>query len=264
MPAPAYTTNPEGATPDTPRSDSSWYSAFATEADGSAKARPAASASPASENAIPDALDTLTASDIPGPHTRNNVDGATLPALLHLQHAELERLVRDNERLMDRIETLLQIQGREQILRQQMQNQVDRIGEQIKLAPPTEALEAVRREARAGVTEEIKPVLMAILDALERFADKSASKAPAMTAEPDDDPYQGEDYGNLPAILTRPLHELMDDGRDPGRFNSSASQHRPRKPLFHNRKRTRTEGHNDRESAAGTTSPFTWTTVFSS
>lgn len=262
MPAPAYTANPEGATADTPRSDSSWYSAFATETDDGAKARPAASANPASDSPIPDALDALTASDIPGPHTRNSVDGATLPALLHLQHAELERLVKDNERLMDRIETLLQIQGREQILRQQMQNQVDRIGEQMKLAPPAEALDAVRREARAGVTEEIKPVLMAILDALERFADKSGSKASAETAEPAD-PFQGEDYGNLPAILTRPLNELMDDGSDPGRSNSSASRRRPRKALFHNRKRTRPETLTDLESTAGP-GPFTWTTVFSS
>jgi len=256
MPAPAYTAHPEGAAADTSRSDSSWYSAFATATDGVAKAESA------SDGAIPDALETLTASDIPGPHTRNSVDGATLPALLHLQHTELERLVRDNERLMDRIETLLQIQGREQILRQQMQNQVDRIGEQIKLAPPTEALEAVRREARAGVTEEIKPVLMAILDALERFAEKSDAKASVEKAEPAD-PFQGEDYGNLPAILTRPLNELMDDGSDPGRSNSNASRRRPRKTLFQNRKRTRSEAPIDQESAVGP-GPFTWTTVFSS
>ncbi len=261
MPAPAPTTAAKDTGTDASQTATSWYSAF-TPISADATNRPAV------DPADPDPLDTLTLSDIPGPHARTGTDGATLPALLHLQHTELERLVRDNGRLMDRIETLLQIQGREQVLRQQLQNQVDRIDERIKLTPPAEkleaeTLEAVRREARAGVTEEIKPVLMAILDALEHFAGKPGGKAASAEHSAPGDPFLGEDYGKLPAILTRPLDELMGDGDDPERSNTGASRRRPRKTLFQNRKRARPALPAERESVAGT-GPFTWTTVLSS
>ena len=277
MSAPAYTADSKSDSTETSRPNDSWYSAFATTDDGT-KDQPAGTPEPSNEAPILDPLDTLTLSDIPGPHARAGADGATLPALVRFQQAELERLAQDNEQLMGRIETLLQIQGREQVLRQQLQNQVDRIAEQKEFSPPTETLEAVRREARAGVTEEIKPVLMAILDALERFSDKQES-APvsveiAEIAEPADplmnesfmgDPFKGEEYGKLPLplILTRPLGELMEDVSDPERSNKMASQHRPRKSLFHNKKRTRSHVNIDREDTGGPASS-TWTTVFSS
>jgi len=263
MPAPAYTPDPKGTATDTPRPDNSWYKAFSNPAED-ATAQPApADAIP--ETSVPDPLDTLTLSDIPGPHARGGVDSATLPALLQVQHAELERLAQDNRRLMDRIETLLQIQGREQVLRQQLQNQVERIGEHMKLSPPAETLEAVRREARAGVAEEIKPVLMAILDALERFAGEPARKGKPISVESAEpaDPYMGEDYGKLPLILTRPIGELMEDVGDPGRSHSGAMPGRTRKNVFQNRNRVRPPAPAEREGATNT-GPFTWTTVFTS
>ena len=262
MPATAYTTRSKGAAADSDRRDGTWYRAFAgTTKD--AEAQPNASATPSSDTLSPDPLDTLTSSDIPGPHKQREGDSATLPALLTLQHAELDRLVRDNERLMDRIETLLQIQSREQVLRQQLQNQADRIGEQMKLPVPTATLEAVQREARAGVTKEIKPVLMAILDALERFSSKSEARATVTQNTEPADPYLGEDYGKLPAILTRPLTELMDDGSAPGRPDSEAANRRSRKTPFRKRKHTRPAPASTRENTDGP-APFTWTTVFSS
>jgi len=261
MPAPAYTPTPKSDATDSSRSDDTWYGAFAA---GNAEAQPdTLPATPSSDTNFSDPLDTLTSSDIPGPHMRRDGDSATLPALLSLQHAELDRLVRDNGKLMDRIETLLQIQSREQILRQQLQNQADRISEQMKVPVPTAALEAVRREARAGVTEELKPVLMAILDALERFADKAGSSATTTQIVEPVDPYRDEDYGKLPAILTRPLTELMDDGGIPGRPNNEAANRRPSKSPFRKRKRTRPVPASTPENTDGP-APFTWSTVFSS
>jgi hypothetical protein len=264
MPAPAYKPDAKDTAADTPRSDDSWYRAFATAAEGAAAQRAASSApttTPSTGQTIPDPLDTLTLSDIPGPHRRRSTDNAGSPVQVQQQQAELERLIEDNKRLMDRIETLLQIQGREQVLRQQLQNQVEHIGERMKLSPPVETLEAVRREARAGVTEEIKPVLMAILDALERFTGNPESKAaPAEIVELTDDPYRGEDYGKLPLILTRPIGELMDDYNDPGRSNSGSSSNRRRKYLFHSRKHARPQSPAEHENASGA-GPFTWTTV---
>ncbi len=262
MPATAYTTQPSNVAADTDQPDGTWYRTFEGTAKGT-EAQPSASATPTSDTLRHDPLDTLTSADIPGPHLQREGDSATLPPLLTLQHAELDRLVRDNERLMDRIETLLQIQSREQVLRQQLQNQADRIGEQMKLPVPAATLEAVHREARAGVTKEIKPVLMAILDALERFSSKSEGKATATQNEESADPYRGEDYGKLPAILTRPLTELMDDGSVPGRPDSETANRRPRKSPFRKRKRARPAPDSARENTDGP-APFTWSTVFSS
>lgn len=93
-----------------------------------------------------------------------------LATIVRLQSSELERLARENERLMDRIETLLRLQEREQVLRQQMQAQIGQLGERIAewqpnalAAPPPVADE--RRD-----DGEIKPVLLAMLDLLERMA----------------------------------------------------------------------------------------------
>ncbi len=264
MPAPASTNAPKSNAADSSRPDYTWYGAFASTADDAKAQADTSPATPSSEPSFPDPLYTLSASDIPGPHMRRDRDGTTLPALLSLQHAELDRLVRDNGRLMDRIETLLQIQGREQVLRQQLQSQVDRIAEQMKHPVPTATLEAMRQETRKGVTEEIKPVLMAILDVLERFTSKTGAQAAASQNPASTEPFLGEEYGKLPAILTRPLDELMDEGNPPRRSDSETANRRPRSP-FRKRKRART--HLAPDSARENTdrpAPFTSSTVFSS
>ncbi len=84
-----------------------------------------------------------------------------LPALVRFQSGELERLAHENHRLMDRIESFLQLQHREQVLRQQLQNQVDRLCENLdRPAAPALNRAAIRAEAREGVAEELKPVLL--------------------------------------------------------------------------------------------------------
>ncbi|MFQ5535522.1 MAG: hypothetical protein ACE5EM_11955 [Sphingomonadales bacterium] len=57
-------------------------------------------------------------------------------ALLELQRTELSRLLRDNAHLNERIDRLLHVQEREQVLRQQMQNMIERLSERQALAPP--------------------------------------------------------------------------------------------------------------------------------
>ena len=51
----------------------------------------------------------------------------TLRAVVELQRAELSRLLREQSRLNDRIDSLLRLHEREQVLRQQMQASLDRL-----------------------------------------------------------------------------------------------------------------------------------------
>ena len=60
----------------------------------------------------------------------------TLQTVVELQRAELSRLLREQSRLNDRIDSLLQLHEREQVLRQQMQASLDRLtAAQIEAAP---------------------------------------------------------------------------------------------------------------------------------
>ena len=49
----------------------------------------------------------------------------TLHAIVELQRTELSRLLREQSRLNDRIDSLLRLHEREQVLRQQMQASLD-------------------------------------------------------------------------------------------------------------------------------------------
>lgn len=227
----------------------SWYNAFAT---------PREAASPAAEQT---AVRSLTHGDRQSERPTND---HTLPTVLSAgaeeqrdlgtlvlhQTKELERLAQENLRLMDRIESFLELQHREQVLRQQLQNQVDRLTANLeRTVEPALDRSAVREEARIGVTEEVKPVLLAIVELLERSLSRPTeapvptSVAEAQPAEPeptaspaafepldaddgapvqnpapfaDDDPPAsagaGPDDDNLglPEILTRPLADLTD------------------------------------------------------
>jgi chromosome segregation ATPase len=60
--------------------------------------------------------------------TVDNLPTETLRAVVELQRTELNRLLREQSRLNDRIDSLLQLHEREQVLRQQMQASLDRLG----------------------------------------------------------------------------------------------------------------------------------------
>lgn len=108
------------------------------------------------------------AAGLPDPSAKST--DSSLATIVRLQSSELERLARENDRLMDRIDTLLRLQEREQVLRQQMQAQIGQLGERIAAWQP-QALPASGAAAKPRhEDDQIKPVLLAMLDLLERIA----------------------------------------------------------------------------------------------
>ena len=80
----------------------------------------------------------------------------TLEAVVELQRVELTRLLAENSRLVTeagqlngRIDEMLELQRREQVLRQQIQNQLEGLQERLKLPSP----ETRRLESRLNETE---------------------------------------------------------------------------------------------------------------
>jgi len=80
----------------------------------------------------------------------------TLDAIIELQRVELNRLLAENRRLVDdasqlngRVDDMLALQKREQVLRQQMQNQLEGLQERLALPTP----ETRRLESRLSETE---------------------------------------------------------------------------------------------------------------
>jgi len=80
----------------------------------------------------------------------------TQEAIIELQRVELNRLLAENRRLVDdagqlngRIDDMMEMQKREQVLRQQMQNQLEGVQERLALPTP----ETRRLESRLNETE---------------------------------------------------------------------------------------------------------------
>ena len=147
----------------------------------------------------------------PSPVEEQGASGASYEALdriITLQSGEVARLSAENARLLDRIETFLQIQQREQVLRQQLQSQVERLSERAGF--PATGQKSFEKSVRDEVTEDIKPVLLAILDLIERAAPHPSGGV--QTIEPSGvAPYSApaEQFQALPDILTRPLDDLI-------------------------------------------------------
>lgn len=92
----------------------------------------------------------------PGPGTASQEPPSSSPApspdqqrLAAAARVDLARLIRENARLQAQIDRLLQMQEREQVLRQQMQTTIDRLTERIALPGPSNghAEKAAREEA---------------------------------------------------------------------------------------------------------------------
>lgn len=99
--------------------------------------------------------------------TVDDLADADLKLVIALQKAELDRLLRENAQLHARVEQLVSLQEREQILRQQLQNLLgggDRHAPQLIADRKSQASIAAanRRNAR------LKEALNQLLDALER------------------------------------------------------------------------------------------------
>ena len=189
-------------------------------------------------------------------------------ALLEVQAAKLDRLARDNARLMDRLDTLLQIQEREQILRQQMQSQVIRLTEQVSSAPTGPDLATIRHEAREAMTSDLKPVLTVVLNLLERLADK-APDASIPAPEPGRTPPPA-DIQDIPAFLKQPVehsgwHEpanvstTLPKGMDPNRRDHDVPRARPAAAP---RPNARANSHQARPPVGKLPSLFDWMTIY--
>ncbi len=174
----------------------------------------------------------------PGTSDANYGDLATI---IRLQSTQLERLAAENERLMARLEAFFRVHEHEQKLRQQLERQIEHLSQRVAAPQPACDLGEIRREARESVTAEIKPVLVTMVDLLERTLkqqDAEAEPAPgapeanpgAPEANPGPpgqtapDPLACEGFLRLPEILTRPLEDLTTAAREgPGRANGAAA-----------------------------------------
>ncbi len=199
-----------------------------------------------------------------------------LNVLVNLQSAEIQRLSRANEQLFDRIETFLHIQEREQVLRQQLQNQLDRLTERLGLPNPAvdQAIdtapesgptpEPAERHAGDKVTEEIKPLLVAILEVLERSF-QQPEKGPEPAREARRNPLPPEPYRTLPDILTRPVEDLLSGPPPAADLASQGNQVSPSAP-----EAAHTPAHDAAKTASRPPEPvqvlpsmFTWMAIFS-
>lgn len=151
---------------------------------------------------------------------------SALAAINRLQSTEIEHLALENDRLAARLDAVSQLHEDERDRRRNLDRQL--LEANLRNDPPAPAfdLDEVRRAARDGMSAEIKPVLMAILDLLEttlpRSADlprRSEKAHPATVVEampaPAPDPAPANLIGEvmdelqrLPEILTRPIEEL--------------------------------------------------------
>jgi hypothetical protein len=86
---------------------------------------------------------------------------------VELQKAELDRLLRENMRLHERLDQLLSMQEREQILRQQMQTMLGHSSSQ-KQQPEESLLLEQRASAAENRYGRLKGALTMLVDAMER------------------------------------------------------------------------------------------------
>jgi hypothetical protein len=89
------------------------------------------------KQAAPAPADQLA--DQPGAGEDLVLSGESQMVVIEMQKTELTRLLREQQRLNDRVDQLLQLHEREQVLRQQMQAALDNLATQRALPPPAQA-----------------------------------------------------------------------------------------------------------------------------
>lgn len=129
---------------------------------------------------------TEQAEDIPTgdqPGAETALSQASQELVIELQRTELTRLLREQERLNNRVDQLLQLHEREQVLRQQMQASLDNLTTRRELPPPDRSEPAnerlVERVDRAeGKFSALQSAVGLLVVALER----QISSAPTASA----------------------------------------------------------------------------------
>lgn len=194
-----------------------WYNAvnLALDQDGAP-----APAEPAARRA-PERAQTGTAAPDPD-------DGRRFLEVIDLQATQLARLSQLNERLMDRVETLLQIQEREQVLRQQLQNQVDRLSERADVPAPARVSAPVpdAPSPPPSPADDLKPLLMTIVDLLERTLPRPRPADPPVPAPAEARPDPAE-LPDLPEFLRQPRDAEGPAARPNGAASGASTQPPP-------------------------------------
>lgn len=115
--------------------------------------------------------------------TDATIDGLTpdeLATVVELQRVELDRLLGEQRRLNDRLDQMLRLQEREQVLRQQMQAALDRLADQRSIGspesggtmdptPPPQLMDRLKRtERRFSALQNAVGLLVDMLERKER------------------------------------------------------------------------------------------------
>jgi hypothetical protein len=120
------------------------------------------------------------------------IDGLStneLVTVVELQRVELNRLLAEQRRLNDRIDKMLHMQEREQVLRQQMQVALDRLAEQKSLpgqvsAPPPQLVDRLNRtERKFNALQLAVGQLIDFIERRERNRNSSASAPDGVAPE---------------------------------------------------------------------------------
>ncbi len=149
---------------------------------------------------------------------------SALAAIIRLQSTEIEHLALENDRLAARLDAVHQLHEDQQTQRRDLERQLREAS--ARNEPPAQVFdtEEIRRAAREGMSAEIKPVLVAILDLLESTLPHDAeAEKPAAVVGGAPGPIPASltaevmnDFHQLPEILTRPLKELLSDAGKAG------------------------------------------------
>ncbi len=188
-----------------------------------------------------------------------------LTAIIRLQSTEMERLAFENERLMGRLETFFGLHENDQRLRQDLQEQIQHLNERAEACAPAQDAEAIRREVRESMIEEIKPVMVAILDLLERSLERPAEAPAGPPAQAPRTPHSMEGLLRLPEILTRPLEELTTPvGKAPAGHPGPGSGASDSSERSNGAGRSQRPPRHDRQDPRGSVLPgvFAWTNLF--
>lgn len=189
------------------------------------------------------ALDEDTENDTTQPRS-------ALAAIIRLQSTEIEHQALENDQLAARLDKTRQLIEAEKILRHDLEQKLREADARIAPPPaPAFDIEEVRRATREGLSAEVKPVLVAILDLLETTMSRVSETemqtlidAPAVEEAVADTPAQTaaeavaqaaaqmaaqtaepanlfadvmDEFHQLPEILTRPLDELTTRSVEP-------------------------------------------------
>ncbi len=188
-----------------------------------------------------------------------------LAAIIRLQSTEMERLAFENERLMDRLETFFGLHENDQRLRQDLQEQIQHLNERAEACAPAQDADAIRREVRESMIEEIKPVLIAILELLEHSLERPAEASGIPPAQAPRNPLPMEEILRLPEILTRPLEELTSPvGKAPAGHPGPGSGASNPNERSNGAGQSQRPARHDRQDTRGSALPgvFAWTNLF--